>query len=165
MKPRTLAAAAANLLTATALAFGAGAYAASQHAHEHQHGAPALKLNAGKKWAGDEPLRQSMTSIRDAVDAKLPAVHRGKLSAAQYDALGEEIDAQIARIVQNCKLEPEADEVLHGILATMIEGNETLQGKNAKAKRSAGVVQVVHSLEQYGRYFEHPGWKAPKGGH
>lgn len=165
MKRKTPVHLAASLLTAAALAFGAGAYAASEHSHEHGAEAPVLKLNAGKKWTGDEPLRQSMTRIRDVVDARLPAVHRGKLSAAQYDALGKEIDAQIANIVQNCKLDPEADGVLHAILAEMMEGNETLQGKNAKAKRSAGVVKVVHSLEQYGKYFEHPGWKAPNAGH
>ncbi len=157
----------ASLLTAAALMLGAGAHAAQGHAYEHAHGAqaPVLKLNAGKKWAGDEPLRQSMTRIRDAVDSRLPAVHRGKLSTAQYDALGTEIDAQIANIVQNCKLEPEADEVLHAILAEMIDGNETLQGKNAQVKRSAGVVKVVHSLEQYGKHFEHPGWRAPNTAH
>jgi hypothetical protein len=150
---------------AAGTAAGTGAWAATEHAHEHAADAHALKLNAGKKWATDEPLRQGMTKIRDVVDEKLPAVHRGKLSAAQYDALGREIDAQIAHIVQNCKLDPQADEVLHAILAEMMAGNETLQGKNAKARRSAGVVKVVRTLEQYGQYFEHPGWAAPKAGH
>ncbi len=101
---------AAAVLTAGALA-GTAAWAAAEHSHGHD--AHALELNAGKKWATDDPLRQGMTKIRDAVDAKLPAVHRGKMSTAQYAALGGEIDAQIAHIVQNCKLDPKADEVLH----------------------------------------------------
>ncbi|MCZ2415873.1 MAG: hypothetical protein LC136_16635 [Burkholderiales bacterium] len=150
---------AAAVLTAGALA-GTAAWAAAEHSHGHD--AHALELNAGKKWATDDPLRQGMTKIRDAVDAKLPAVHRGKMSTAQYAALGGEIDAQIAHIVQNCKLDPKADEVLHVILADLMEGNEILQGKKAKQKRSAGVVKIVHSLEQYGNYFDHPGWKAPQ---
>lgn len=154
----------AGALAAGSLA-GAGAWAATDHAHEHAAAAPALKLNAGKKWESDDALRQSMTKIRDSVDAKLPAVHRGKLNTAQYDALGGEIDGQIANIVANCKLDPQADAVLHVVLAGMMEGNEALQGKSPKAKRSAGVAKVVHSLEQYGKYFEHPGWKAPKAGH
>jgi len=155
---------AAAVLTAGALA-GTAAWAAAEHSHGHGQDAHALELNAGKKWATDDPLRQGMTKIRDAVGAKLPAVHRGKMSAAQYAALGGEIDAQIAHIVQNCKLDPKADEVLHVILADLIEGNEILQGKNAKQKRSAGVVKVVQSLEQYGNYFDHPGWKAPQLAH
>lgn len=161
-----------GLLVAGVLGAGAGlgsvAYAANE-SHAHAHGsaesAHVLKLNAGKKWQGDEALRQSMAKIRDAVDAKLPAAHRGKLDAAQYDALGGQIDAQVANIVQNCKLDPEADEVLHVILAEMLDGNAKLQGKDAHAKRSAGLVQVVHSLEQYAKYFEHPGFEAPKAGH
>lgn len=138
---------------------------ADAHAHEHASDAHALKLDNGRKWASDEALRSSMSRIAGAVDAKLPSVHSGQMSAAQYDALGGEIDTQVANIVQNCKLDPAADEVLHAILATMMEGNETLQGRNTKAGRSAGVVRVVEALEQYGEHFEHPGFTAPKAGH
>ena len=139
--------------------------AADAHTHEHGHGVPELKLDHGRKWASDEALRTSMSRIGTAVDETLPAVHAGKMSAAQYDALGREIDAQVANIVQNCKLEPAADEVLHAILATMLGGNETLQGRNPNAKRGAGVVQVVEALEQYGAHFEHPGFAAPQAEH
>jgi len=142
----------------------AGAHA-HDDAHAHASDSHALKLDNGRKWASDDALRSSMSRIASAVDAKLPAVHSGKMSAAQYDSLGREIDTQVANIVQNCKLEPAADDVLHAILATMMEGNETLQGKKENAKRSAGVVQVVDALEQYGEYFEHPGFAAPKAGH
>ena len=144
---------------------GKPARAAAEHAHAHGHDAPKLALNAGKKWATDDPLRQGMTKIRNAVAAKLPAVHRGNMSAGQYDALGAEIDTQIAHIVQNCKLDPKADEALHVILADLIEGNETLQGKKAKQARSAGVERVVSSLDRYGRYFDHPGWKSQPRAH
>ncbi|HEY0876909.1 MAG TPA: hypothetical protein VGE10_00505 [Zeimonas sp.] len=141
--------------------------AADTNAHSHGHSgeAPALKLDHGRKWASDEALRSSMSRIGTAIDAKLPAVHSGAMSAAQYDALAHEIEAQVANIVQNCKLEPAADEVLHAILATLLEGNETMQGKNPAVKRSAGVVQVVEALEQYGDHFEHAGFDAPKAGH
>lgn len=156
----------AALVTA-ALASGAFTAATAWAAAEHAHGqdAHALELNAGKKWATDDPLRQGMTKIRDAVDAKLPAVHRGKMSTAQYDALGRQIDTQIAYIVGNCKLDPKADAVLHLILADLNEGNEILQGKQAKQARSDGVVKVVHALGQYGSYFDHPGWKTPQAAH
>lgn len=155
------------LLMVAALASGGFAVSTACVAAEHAHGQDdhALELNAGKKWATDDPLRQGMTKIRDAVDAKLPAVHGGKMSAAQYDALGSRIDTQIAYIVQNCKLDPKADAALHVILAGLGEGNEILQGKQAKHKRSEGVVKVVHALEQYGSYFDHPGWRGPQAAH
>lgn len=150
----------AGLLAAAAIA-GPSAWAASGAAHDHGHASAdqVLRLNDGRKWQGDEPLRQSMTVIRDAVGAVLPAVHRGKLKASEYDALGGEIDRQVANIVQNCKLDPQADEVLHAILADLMAGNEALRGRDAKVSRGDGVMGVVHALEQYGKHFEHPGWK------
>lgn len=156
-----------GMLAAAALAAGtlAGTAAWADAEHAHGHGALALELNAGRKWATDDPLRQGMAKIRDAVGAKLPAAHRGTMSTAQYDALGGAIDAQIAFIVQNCKLDPKADEMLHVILADLAEGNEMIQGRKAGHKRGAGLVKVVHSLEQYGSYFDHPGWKVPQLAH
>lgn len=134
--------------------------------HSHGHGkTPELRLDHGRKWASDEALRAGMSRIGLAVNRNLAAVHSGRMSPAQYDELGREIDAQVANIVQHCKLEPAADEVLHAILATMMGGNETLQGRNPGAKRSAGVVQVVEALGQYGDHFEHPGFVAPKAEH
>lgn len=157
-------------LVAGAFAVAAGGLSPAAHAaggHDHDpHGAVhALKLNAGKKWATDEALRAGMTKIRDAVDAKLPAIHRGKFSNAQYDALGAQIETQVGYIVSHCKLDPQADEALHVILADLGEGNEALRGQKPGIKRSAGVVEVVQALERYGEYFAHPGWKAPKAGH
>lgn len=144
---------------------GTMAHAADEHSHGHADAVHVLKLNDGRKWASDEPLRASMMKIRDAVDVALPAMHRGDLDVARYDALGGEIEAQVANIVQNCKLDPQADEVLHAILAELLEGNEKLQGKDAKTERSAGVVQVVRSLDQYENHFEHAGFEAPRIGH
>lgn len=152
----------AGLLAATLVA--PAAYPASGPGHDHGHASATtmLKLDDGRKWASDEPLRQGMTKIRDAVQAVLPAVHRERLGASGYEALGSEIDRQLAGIVQNCKLEPQADEVLHAILADMMAGNEILQGRTAKTDRAEGVVRVVRALEQYGNYFEHAGWSPPR---
>lgn len=169
MKHRLFGLLVAGGMTAASLAGGSAFAAGEAHGHGHGHGhasaASAAQLNAGQKWASDEALRHGMTQIRDAVEAKLPAIHEGKLGDAQYEALGGVIDAQLAHIVQNCKLEPAADEALHAVLASMMEGNETLRGRNATQKRTAGVVQVVRSLEQYAELFEHPGFEAPNAGH
>jgi len=157
-------------LVAGAFAVAAGGLSSAAHAaggHDHDpHGAAhALKLNAGKKWATDEALREGMTKIRDAVDADLSAIHRGKLSSAQYDALGARIETQVGYIVSHCKLDPQADERLHVILADLGAGNEVLRGQKPGVRRSAGVVKVVQALDRYAEYFEHPGWKAPKAAH
>ena len=53
-----------------------------------------------------------MESIRGALAQVLPDVHGGRYSAAQYQALGDSVEQQVGYIVQNCKLEPAAYEVL-----------------------------------------------------
>jgi len=164
----------AGAMTAASMV-GVPAYAAPDHAHghadaahAHDHGhadaAHALVLNDGQKWESDAPLRNGMTKIRDAVAAQLPAIGHGA-QAAQYEALGREIDAQLAGIFENCELEPAADEVLHAIHAEMMQGNDALQGKNPQVDREDGVKRVVHSLELYAEHFQHPGFSAPQLAH
>ncbi len=144
---------------------GTAAYA-SDHAHGHAHAdtAQMLVLNNGEKWATDQALRDSMTRIRKSIDVNLPAIHDAK-QTTPYEALARDIDAQVANIVQNCKLEPAADEVLHAILAELIQGNDALQGKDPQIARIDGVKRVMHSLELYAEHFEHPGFEAPRIAH
>lgn len=153
-----------GMLAAIALVAAAPAAwaAASAPAHAHAHGAQseAHAPEAGKKWATDEPLRRGMTAIREAVEAALPAAHRGRLKPAQYAALGKTVETEVTGIVQQCKLEPAADAALHGVIAQLMEGSDIVQGKDAKAARSEGVVKMAQALERYGADFDHPGWKA-----
>ena len=143
-----------------ALAMGVTLPIAVQSA-EHDHG-PAvtsgLQLNKGKKWATDEPLRQGMSQIQSAVGARLSAAHAGKLTNAQYGEVAKEVTRQVAYIVQNCKLEPAADAVLHVIIADMVSGADTMRGSAPRT----GFVKVVQALDNYAAYFAHPGWKPLK---
>lgn len=128
--------------------------------HDHGGAAPQkMELNAGKKWAVDAPLRQGMDAIKSSTATILPAAHAGKASSADYDAFGKEVTAQVNYMIQNCKLEPKADAQLHVIIGNILVGVEQAEGKQKGKKRSSGVVKVVHALETYGKYFDHPGWK------
>jgi hypothetical protein len=127
--------------------------------HQHEAGAHALQLDNGKKWTTDAPLRQGMDAIRDAVAADHRAIHTNKETATQYSALAEKVDGQIAYIVKNCKLAPEADAQLHLILADLIAGSDLMKGTD-QAKRREGAVKIVAALETYPQYFDHPGWRA-----
>src|SRR5690606_4635416 len=124
-----------------------------------------LKLDHGQKWASDEALRGSMTKIRHTLEARLRELQRNENQPTQFDAIGGEIDKQVANIVQNCKLEPAADEVLHAILAEMMAGNEALQGKDPQVTRMEGVERVVHSIGLYAEHFQHPGFEPPHAAH
>ena len=129
------------------------------HAHDVVPGK--LHLDHGRKWATDEPLGRGMSAIRAAMSERIEAIHRNKLAAADYRALGATVDQEVARIVAECKLEPRADAMLHLVIADLMVGAEVMQGK-AKAKPSAGAQKVVQALNAYGKYFDHPGWEALK---
>lgn len=150
-------------IAAAALAGAPQAFAADAHNHGAQ--TPALKLNAGSKWQTDAPLREGMLKIRASVEPKLPAIHGGRFTTAQYEAMGKVVDEQLAYIVGNCKLAPEADAVLHNVIAELSGGAEVVAGKQPVDDRSKGVVHIVNALNSYGQYFDHPGWKPVNAGH
>jgi hypothetical protein len=129
---------------------------------EHKHEAashPQLTLNDGKKWHADQAMRQAMANIRNSVSTAVPAIHAGKLKPAQFEALGKEIEGQIAYIVQNCKLAPKADEQLHILLGSITSGLEIATAKQSNKKRASGIHQIAQSLNDYGKYFDHPDWQ------
>ncbi|MFZ5543243.1 MAG: hypothetical protein ACOZJZ_06780 [Pseudomonadota bacterium] len=147
------------LLLAAAAAMSANAWAAgTTHDHGPAHATAAKPLPAGQRWATDAPLREGMGRIRAALEPQLKAVHHDKLGAEEYKALAAQTEQQVAHIVANCKLAPEADAALHGILAQIGEATEAMAGKS-KAKPRDGAVKLVAALEEYGRSFDHPGWK------
>lgn len=133
-------------------------HAAEPHAH-HGHGAMQLSLDHGKQWVGDAPLQQHMTNLRAAFAPHIPAIHKGTLPAASYTMLGEKTAAEVAGMLAECKLEPKADAMLHLLIAEMIAGADILTGKTT-GKPAAGAHRVVKALNQYGLYFQHPGWQA-----
>ena len=157
---------AATLSTAALLSIGAGTALAQDHSHSHDAGhdtrGPAqLTLNNGKKWATDANLRQGMSRIRDALAAELPAIHAGKATAKQYQALAQKANDQIAFMVKNCKLDEKADAMLHLLLADIIAGADAMVLQDSSKARK-GAEQIAHALENYATYFDHPGWRSLK---
>ena len=148
------------LMLALALSSPLAVLAASD-AHDHGKSAPhKLELNAGKKWGTDDALRKAMSGIQASVTQTLPAAHAGKVSAADYDAFGKDVTAQVTYMVENCKLDPQADAQLHIIVADLMAGVEAAQGKHGEKKRASGVVKVAQAANAYGKHFDHAGWKA-----
>jgi hypothetical protein len=137
------------LAITVALAFGAPlAYGQAAHEHGHAAGEAKLVLNQGKKWPTDAPLRQGMENIRAALGGGM-----------KYGALAKKVNAEVAGIVQNCKLEPEADAQLHIVIADILAGVEAMEGKVQGETRRAGAQKVASALDAYGEHFDHAGWK------
>jgi hypothetical protein len=134
---------------------------AAAEVHDHAAVAPQkMTLNAGKKWATDRPLQQGMNAIRLSAAAILPMAHGDKANNADYEVFAREVTAQVGYIVQHCKLESRADAQLHIVIGAIMAGVEMAEGKQQGVKRSAGVIKVAQALNTYGKYFDHPSWKA-----
>lgn len=146
------------LALAVALAFGAPAIAAETHGHA-AGGEAQLTLNHGQKWQTDAPLRQGMNNIRGAIAKDVKAIHTGKATPKQYEALAQKVTTEVAGIVQNCKLEPAADAQLHILIAELMAGAEAMEGKTQSETRQAGAERVAKALNAYGEHFDHAGWK------
>ena len=162
MKRNPLPSLAAAVLVAT-LASGQPVVAGEEH---HHHGESSvtvqkLELNAGKKWATDAALRQSMDEINQAMARALPLIHKKRFSDSDYTTLATTINQKVSYAVEHCKLEAKADAMLHLVIGELMAGAEIMEGKTA-ATCHDGAVRVRHALESYGKYFQHPNWKVAR---
>ncbi len=137
-------------------AWSAPSWAATTSHESHQGAAIELTLNGKAKWQGDENMLKGMSGIRNALATRLPAIHDGNLPPADYKTLASEVQAQVDFMVTNCKLAPEVDEQFHVILGHVLDGVAELEGD---ADPRGGAVRMVHALNAYGAYFEHPNWQ------
>ena len=149
----------ATAVLAACLSTGVQIALAQDHHSHHDEGSARLTLNNGKKWATDDNLRQGMSRIRDALAAELPAIHSGKASAEQYHALAKKMKEQVELMVQNCRLDKDADATLHLVLTELIAGADAMSDQKSNKTRRHGVEKIAHALESYGTYFDHAGWR------
>ena len=130
------------------------------HAQDgHEHHAPAVAASQqtpAQQYATDAPLRKGMAQIRTAVDA-LGHYERGHMGAEQAVTSATTIQEQIAYLVANCKLEPEADAALHGIIAKLGAGAQALKTNPANL---AAIPPMREALADYRRTFNDPAFDA-----
>lgn len=131
---------------------------------EHDHGdvhSVELQLNAGQKWQTDAPLRQAMRGIGEALNSSLDDIHNNKLDAAGYAALAGEVNQQVAYMVENCELEPEADAQLHIVIYRMMDSAQVMEKDGDIQEKRNGAVQLVGALDSYAQYFEDANFVKP----
>jgi hypothetical protein len=134
-----------------ALAAMAVAPAIAQHHHDPVAVVPATA--PAQRFATDEVLRGHMQDVRKAVDA-LDHHEHGHLGPEQVKALAGNIEGHVRDIFATCKLPPEADAALHGIIAPLLQGAATL--RSAPGERGA-IAPMREALRRYARQFDDPG--------
>ncbi len=152
-------------VTLCAVASGSAfAQAVDAHAHDqhdshsgHQAQSATLNLNQGERWQTDEPLRKGMLEIRQAVEKAGTDSGTGELSALQAEELTLALDGSVDFIIEQCKLEPEADANLHVILAEILSASGALK---SEPHAEDALARIHGALENYAHYFNHPDWAA-----
>lgn len=143
------------------LCLGAVAPAAAQdHAQHENDVAVSASPQAPKPaqgWPTDAPLRAGMANIRTSVET-LRHLEMGHMSRQQALSEVAMIDLSIVRIIANCKLDPDADAVLHQVIAKLVHGSA---GLKSDLKDKAAMAELRAALLDYQRLFNDPGWDSP----
>lgn len=132
-----------------------------EHArHQHQHAAvPAQPGGAAPQiWETDAPLREGMRNIRAALRT-LEAGRADGLSGSEANDFAAQIDKQVAFLINNCKLQPQADAALHTIIADLVGAAQSLKSDPAELD----VFASMHAaLQRYARRFNDPEWRGDR---
>ncbi|MBP9644652.1 MAG: DnrO protein, partial [Pseudoxanthomonas sp.] len=109
-----------------------------------------------QRWAADANLSHGMAQVRASVEALGHAEH-GHMGPGQVVVLARTMDGYIGDILATCKLDPNADAALHGVLAQLLRGTDALkQGESLPV----ALATMRQALEQYPRLFDDPQWHA-----
>jgi hypothetical protein len=149
------------LVLACALGVSSLAWAAPQstgHAHSTHATTPAPAPS--QRWLPDAPLREGMRRARAAVDG-LHAGETGHMSAQAIADHASAVEAAVVYMFAHCKLAPEPDNALHGILVPLLDAAQRLK---KDPRRIEAVVEMRAAIERYPQYFNDPGWDQPAGG-
>ena len=129
-------------------------HAAADHA-AHAANSP-LPSPPAKRWASDAPLREGMRRMHRAVEALDQGKH-GHLDLAQTSAIAQQVQDAANDMFANCKLTPEPDVALHGVLATLMGGAAAIK---AKPTDLSPVASMRDAVALYPRLFEDATWQA-----
>ncbi len=149
----------ALLLVMSGALVAAPAWAQSTtHSGHAAHATEATPAIPAQRWATDAPLRAGMRQVSASVNI-LALDRAGRLDAGRRTAAAAQIDAAIKDMIANCKLEPDADAALHGLLAKFMIGADAARKGPLSA---AGLTSMQEALARYPQMFNDPDWAARK---
>lgn len=132
-------------------------HAAGEHAAgDHAAHAATLPAPPATPWPSDASLREGMRRMQRAVGALGHAEH-SHLNAAQTTAAAQQVQDAANFMITNCKLAPEPDAALHGVLATLLRGAAALK---ANPTDSSPVASMRDAVALYPRLFVDAAWQA-----
>lgn len=134
------------------------AHAAPVHVHESHVAVAATTAvsTPAQRWTPDASLREGMRRVHAAVD-ELRQDEMGHMSAPMAVDRATTVEEAVTSMFAHCKLAPEPDAALHGILVPLLAAAQALKHdpQNLKA-----VADMREAIGHYPRYFDDPGWDA-----
>ena len=152
-----------SVKTVLALACGLGLARAAQasppHTHEGHaaHAATTAAPASAQRWTPDAPLSEGMRRAHAAVD-ELRHYEMGHMSAPMAVDRATAVEEAVTFMFANCKLAPEPDAALHGILVPLLSAAQALK---ADPKKVSAVADMRAAIAHYPQYFNDPGWDKP----
>lgn len=143
-----------------ALACGLGlvmiARASPVHVHESHvaHAAMTAVSTPAQRWTPDASLRDGMRRVHVAVD-ELRHYEMDHMSAPMAVDRAATVEAAVTFMFAHCKLAPEPDAALHGILVPLMSAAQTLR---ADPNKVLAVTDMRAAIAHYPQYFNDPGW-------
>jgi hypothetical protein len=128
---------------------------ASVQEHHHDHAATAAAAPA-QRWTPDASLRDGIRKVHAAVD-ELHHYELGHMSAPMALDRAATIEAAVGDMFAHCRLAPEPDAALHGILVPLLRAAQALKADPGKV---GAVADMRAAIARYPQYFDDPGWDA-----
>lgn len=126
----------------------------------HTQAEVSLPAVPAQRWPSDAALREGMRRMNQAVAALGHAEHE-HLDAAQTSAAAQQVQEAATYMITNCRLAPEPDAALHGLLATLMTGAADLK---RDPTNTAPVAAMRDAVALYPRIFEDAAWESDTAG-
>lgn len=146
---------AVTALLLCAFALAPLAQATAQEHHHHHAATPTVA--AAQRWTPDASLAAGMRRVHAAVD-ELAHYEMGHMSAPMAADRAVEVEQAVTYMFAHCKLAPEPDAALHGILVPLMNAAQALK---ADPKKVSAVADMRAAIAHYPEYFDDPGWDQP----
>lgn len=128
----------------------------AQHDHAAHAHIAASQPPPAQPWAADATLRANMGEIHTVLE-QLRHYEMGHMDATLASDRAGVIEASAAEIFAKCKLAPEQDAVLHGMLVPLLAA---VQKFKANPQDMSQLAAMRAAVATYPQYFEAPGWEA-----
>lgn len=114
-------------------------------------------------WETDDGVRRAMSAIQQAMASRQQDIAADRLSAKDYQGLAKSIEESLAMAEKSSQAPVAALKAFQAIVAIDLRRSAELMRTGATVKlQRAGALGVPQTLNNYGQYFQHPGWVAAK---